>query len=71
MKHKFSSRTRWATALVCAMLIAVAATWSVLYSFQPDTSQANPTLASKPSAPARQRRSCRAPAGRYSTAPTN
>ncbi|MGB8387572.1 serine/threonine-protein kinase [Mycobacterium sp.] len=52
MKHKFSSRTRWATALVCAVLIAVAATWSVLYSFQPVTPQANPALASKPSAPA-------------------
>jgi len=52
MNHKFSSRTRWATALVCAVLIAVAATWSVLYSFQPDTQQANPALASKPSVPA-------------------
>ena len=52
MNHRYSSRTRWATALVCAVLIAVAATWSVLYSFQPDTSQTNPALASKPSAPA-------------------
>jgi serine/threonine protein kinase, bacterial len=52
MKHRYSSRTRWATALVCAVLIAVAATWSVLYSFQPDPSQTNPALASKPSAPA-------------------
>jgi serine/threonine protein kinase, bacterial len=52
MTHKFSSRTRWATALVCAMLIAVAATWSILYSFQPDTAQPSPALASRPSAPA-------------------
>lgn len=52
MNHRYSSRTRWATALVCAVLIAVAATWSVLYSFQPDMSQTNPALASKPSAPA-------------------
>jgi serine/threonine protein kinase, bacterial len=52
MQHKFSSRTRWATALVCAMLIAVAATWSILYSFQPDAAQPNPALASRPSAPA-------------------
>ncbi len=52
VNHKFSSRTRWATALVCAMLIAVAATWSILYSFQPDTtSQPNPALASRPSGP--------------------
>jgi serine/threonine protein kinase, bacterial len=50
--HKFSSRTRWATALVCAMLIAVAATWSILYSFQPDPTQPNPALASRPSVPA-------------------
>jgi serine/threonine protein kinase, bacterial len=52
MTHRYSSRTRWATALVCAVLIAVAATWSVLYSFQPDVSQTNPALASRPSAPA-------------------
>ena len=52
MNHKFSSRTRWATALVCAMLIAVAATWSILYSFQPDSAQPSPALASRPSAPA-------------------
>ncbi|BBZ52819.1 serine/threonine protein kinase [Mycobacterium heidelbergense] len=49
MNHRFSSRTRWGTALLCAVLIAVAATWSILYSFQPDTSPANPALASKPS----------------------
>jgi serine/threonine-protein kinase len=52
MTDRFSSRTRWATALVCAVLIAVAATWSVLYSFQPELSQTNPALASRPSAPA-------------------
>lgn len=49
--HRFSSRTRWAVGLVCAMLIAVAATWSVLYSFEPDTPPSNPALASKPSVP--------------------
>ncbi|BBY00618.1 serine/threonine-protein kinase [Mycobacterium seoulense] len=49
MNHRFSSRTRWAVGLVCAMLIAVAATWSVLYSFEPDTPPGNPALASKPS----------------------
>jgi serine/threonine-protein kinase len=52
MYHRYSSRTRWATALVCAVLIAVAATWSVLYSFQPEAAQPNPALASKPSVPA-------------------
>ena len=52
MNHRFSARTRWAVGLVCAMLIAVAATWSVLYSFQPDTPPASPALASKPSVPA-------------------
>jgi serine/threonine protein kinase, bacterial len=52
MNHRYSSRTRWAIALVCAVLVAVAATWSVLYSFQPDVSQINPALASRPSAPA-------------------
>jgi serine/threonine protein kinase, bacterial len=50
--HRFSSRTRWATALVCAVLIAVAATWSALYSFQPESPPANPSLASRPAAPA-------------------
>lgn len=49
MNHRFSARTRWAVGLVCAMLIAVAATWSVLYSFQPEAPPANPALASKPS----------------------
>jgi serine/threonine protein kinase, bacterial len=54
--HRFSSRTRWSAALVCAVLIAVAATWSILYSFQQDNPQPNPqpnpALASKPSLPA-------------------
>jgi serine/threonine-protein kinase len=51
--QRFSSRARWATALVCAVLIAIAATWSALYSFQPETPPANvPALASKPSVPA-------------------
>jgi serine/threonine-protein kinase len=52
LNHRFSSRTRWATALLCAVLIAIAATWSTLYSFQPEPSQPNPSLASRPSAPA-------------------
>ncbi|OBH21066.1 serine/threonine-protein kinase [Mycobacterium sp. E3247] len=51
LRRRFSSRTRWAVGLVCAMLIAVAATWSVLYSFEPDTPPGNPALASKPSVP--------------------
>ncbi len=50
--QRFSSRTRWATALVCAVLIAVAATWSILYSFQPDAAPNSPSLASRPSVPA-------------------
>jgi serine/threonine-protein kinase len=50
--HRFSSRTRWSAALVCAVLIAVAATWSTLYSFQPASPQPNPALASRPSPPA-------------------
>ncbi len=50
--HKFSSRTRWLVALVCAVLIAVAATWSTLYSFQPDSAPPVPALASRPSVPA-------------------
>lgn len=52
LSHRFSSKTRWATALLCAVLIAVAATWSILYSFQPETPPSNPALASKPSVPA-------------------
>ena len=51
MHHRFSSRTRWATALVCAVLIAIAATWSALYSFQPESPPANPALAVRPAAP--------------------
>jgi serine/threonine protein kinase, bacterial len=48
--HKFSPRTRW-MALVCAVLIAVAATWSILYTFQTDGSQPKPALtASAPAA---------------------
>ncbi len=50
--QRFSSRTRWSAALVCAVLIAVAATWSTLYSFQPASPEPNPALASRPSAPA-------------------
>ena len=50
-KDRFSSRVRWSAALVCAVLVAVAATWSTLYSFQPASPQPNPTLASRPSAP--------------------
>jgi serine/threonine-protein kinase len=50
--HRFSSRTRWSAALVCAVLIAVAATWSTLYSFQEQSPQPNPALASKPAVPA-------------------
>ncbi|OIN82035.1 serine/threonine-protein kinase [Mycobacterium malmoense] len=53
MNRRYSSRTRWATALVGAVLIAVAATWSTLYSFEPESPAANvPALASKPSVPA-------------------
>ncbi len=51
MTHKFSSRTRWSVALLLAVLIAVAVTWSTLYTFQTDSSTV-PALASKPSAPA-------------------
>lgn len=47
-----SSRVRMAAAVVCAMLIAVAATWSALYSFQPDPAQPNPALAARPGTPA-------------------
>jgi serine/threonine-protein kinase len=52
MHHRFSSRTRWATALVCAVLIAIAATWSAVYSFQPESPPANPSLAVRPAVPA-------------------
>jgi serine/threonine-protein kinase len=50
-RRRFSTRTRVAAALVCAVLIAVAATWSILYSFQTDT-QPKPALAARPAAPA-------------------
>lgn len=53
MNERFSSRTRWASALLCAVLIAIAATWSTLYSFEPETPPANvPALAAKPAVPA-------------------
>ncbi|OBI16688.1 nuclease PIN [Mycobacterium sp. E2327] len=53
LHHRFSSRARWATALLCAVLIAIAATWSTLYSFQPESPTPNvPALASRPSVPA-------------------
>lgn len=48
MLHRFSARTRWSTALGCAVLIAVAATCSILYSFQDDSAQVSPALAAKP-----------------------
>jgi serine/threonine protein kinase, bacterial len=51
LNHRFSAKTRWAAAL-CAVLVAVAATWSILYSYQPDSPSPNPALASKPSVPA-------------------
>ncbi|WP_369828129.1 serine/threonine-protein kinase [Mycobacterium sp. 852002-51163_SCH5372311] len=50
--HRFSSRTRWSVAMVCVVLIAVAATWSILYSFQQESPQPSPALASRPSVPA-------------------
>lgn len=52
LNHRFSSKTRWAAALVCAVLVAVAATWSILYSFEPTTPPPSPALASRPSLPA-------------------
>jgi serine/threonine-protein kinase len=53
VNRRFSSRTRWATALLCAVLIAIAATWSTVYSFEPESPPPGaPALASKPSAPA-------------------
>jgi len=52
MSRRFSPRARWATALVCAVLTAVAATWSILYSVQPDSPPAAaPALAAQPSVP--------------------
>lgn len=52
LNRRFSSKSRWAAGLVCAVLVAVAATWSILYSFEPTTPSPNPALASKPSLPA-------------------
>lgn len=52
VSHRFSPKTRWTTALVCAVLVAVAMTWSILYTFAPTTPAPNPALASKPSLPA-------------------
>ncbi|WP_297600526.1 serine/threonine-protein kinase [Mycobacterium sp.] len=51
VNQRFSSKTRWAAALVCAVLVAVAATWSILYTFEPTAPPATPALASKPSVP--------------------
>ncbi|GLB91908.1 serine/threonine protein kinase [Mycobacterium kiyosense] len=48
--RRISPRTRMAAALTCAVLIAIAATWSALYSFQPDL--IDPTLAARPAAQA-------------------
>lgn len=50
-RPRFSLKRRWAAALVCAVLIAVAATWSLLYSVAPNSAPSNPALASKPSVP--------------------
>jgi serine/threonine-protein kinase len=50
--RRVPSRVRVAAALVCAVLIAVAATWSTLYSFETDPSQSSPALAARPGAPA-------------------
>lgn len=52
VSRKPPTRVRMAAALVCAVLIAVAATWSTLYSFQTDPSPPNPALAARPAAPA-------------------
>lgn len=49
--HKIPPRIRMAAAIVCAVLIAVAATWSTVYSFQPDPAQASPALAARPGVP--------------------
>lgn len=49
--RRIPPRVRMAAALVCAVLIAVAATWSTLYSFEPDPSLPNPSLAARPAAP--------------------
>nr|WP_276075009.1 serine/threonine-protein kinase [Mycobacterium szulgai] len=65
LNHKFSPRARVAAALVCAVLVAVAATWSILYSFQPEpAAQAKPALAASPAArPPPPHRSRRRPRG--------
>ncbi len=52
LREKVPPRVRMAAALVCAVLIAVAATWSTLYSFETDPSPPNPALAARPAAPA-------------------
>ncbi|SON63412.1 Serine/threonine-protein kinase PknF [Mycobacterium simulans] len=52
LRHKFSPRARWGAALVCAVLIAVAATWSTLYTFQTESPPPEPALAARPGAPA-------------------
>ncbi|MDD4866211.1 MAG: serine/threonine-protein kinase [Mycobacterium sp.] len=52
MSHRLSSRTRWATALVFAVLTAVAVTWSAFYSVQPERPPDRPALASNPAVPA-------------------
>nr|WP_239655182.1 serine/threonine-protein kinase [Mycobacterium riyadhense] len=51
--RKFSPRTRWAAALVGAVLIVVAATWSTLYTFQTESpTPPKPALAARPGVPA-------------------
>ncbi|OBK51834.1 serine/threonine-protein kinase [Mycobacterium kubicae] len=52
LHQKFSARTRVAAALVCAVLIAVAATWSTLYTIQTDPTQPKAALAARPGDPA-------------------
>ncbi|QUR67413.1 serine/threonine-protein kinase [Mycobacterium spongiae] len=51
MSVRCSSGTRWATALVCAVLTAVSLTWSVVYSVRPDGPQSNREPAASPQAP--------------------
>jgi serine/threonine protein kinase, bacterial len=50
--YNISPRLRRAVAIVCAVLIAVAATWSTLYTFEADPGQPSPALAARPAAPA-------------------
>nr|WP_241011036.1 serine/threonine-protein kinase [Mycobacterium gordonae] len=52
LRRRVPPRVRMAAALVCAVLIAVAATWSTMYSFEADPSQPSPSLAARPAAPA-------------------